>query len=93
MANDMEALARALMASPQGPALAKGLEKLTALQSTQEGQAFLAALTESNPNTVKTAAEAVMKGDRDAAKNALLTLFSTKEGAVIAAKLAELLTK
>ena len=93
MANDMEALARALMALPQGPALVKGLEKLTALQGTQEGQAFLAALTESNPNTVKTAAEAVMKGDRDAAKNALLTLFSTKEGAVIAAKLAELLTK
>lgn len=93
MANDMETLARALIASGQGAKLAKGMEKLTALTGTQEGQELMALLAGGGSDAVKQAAQAAMTGDRDAAKNALTALFSTKEGAALAVRLMEIFSK
>ena len=91
MANDMEALARALMSAKQGPQLARGLEKLSALSGTPEGQELLQLLAGGGADTVKAAATAALAGDKDAAKKAIMTLFSTKNGAALAVKLMELL--
>ena len=90
MTNDMEALARALMNSKQGAKISHGMEKLSALSGTEEG-AKLMELLGGNSEAVKNAAQAALSGDKDAAKAVLMQLFSTKEGAALAAKLMELL--
>jgi len=91
---EMEALARALMQSRQGnPKLAKGMEKLGAFTNTEEGQQFLRLLASGGADAVKKAADAALAGDKEGAKTALMSLLSTKEGAVLAAKLIELMGK
>ncbi len=93
MTNDMEALARSLMNGKASPKLARGLERLISIGNTPEGKQLLTMLTQNGNDSVKAAAQAALSGDKDAAKNALMALFSTKEGAALAAKLVEILSQ
>ncbi len=93
MTNDLEALARSLMSGKASPKIAKGLERLVTLGNTPEGKQILTMLSQSGSESVKTAAQAALSGDKDTAKQALMALFSTKEGAALAAKLMEVLTQ
>ncbi len=93
MTNDMEALARSLMNGKASPKLTRGLERLISLGNTPEGKQLLTMLTQNGNESVKNAAQAALSGDKETAKNALMTLFSTKEGQALAAKLMEILTQ
>ena len=92
MPNDYEALARALMNAKQGPKLARGLERLNTALKTEEGRQLLQLLSQGGgADKIKVAAEAMLRGDNNAAMNAVSSLLSTKEGAALIPRLMEIL--
>jgi len=95
MGNDFEALARALLATQQGKQMAavKGLEQLNALLRTPDGQRLLTLISQGGADTLKAAANAALQGDENAAKRAIAQLLSTREGAMLAARLMELMNR
>jgi len=88
MANDLEALARALLASSSGQKTGKSMEKLGALLKTEDGRRLLTLLAGSGADTLKAAAQCALSGDEAGARAAMMKLFSTREGAALAQKLA-----
>lgn len=90
MANDYEALARALMSGAQGQMAGGMMEKLSAILKTEDGRQLLTLLANGGADTIKGAAQATLRGDENAARAAMLKLLSTQEGAALARKLAEL---
>ena len=88
MANDMENLARALLAGMQGQKSAKSLEKFQTLLKTEDGRRLLNLLANGGADTIKSAAQAALAGDEAGARAAMMKLLSTREGAQLAQKLA-----
>lgn len=93
MANDMERLARALMAGSPGKQAAGSLDQLGNLLNTEDGQRLLTLLAAGGADTLKTAAQAALRGDEQTAKAAMAKLLRTREGAELAKKLSGLLNQ
>ncbi len=90
MAKDLEAMLKLMLRSKQDPRLAAGLEKLGALLDSPDGAVLARALAGGGADMLKAASEAMLRGDKAAAKAAMTKLLSTKEGAEAASKLADL---
>ena len=88
MPNDLETLARALLASSTGQKTGKSMEKLGALLKTEDGRRLLTLLAAGGADTIKAAAQAALSGDEAGARAAMAKLLSTREGAALAQKLA-----
>ena len=83
MANELEAVARLLLAR-QGGAGAAGLEKLGAYLKTPDGQRVLTLLaTGGGAEQLKVAAQSAIAGDEAGAKAAILSLAATPDGAAL----------
>lgn len=91
MPNEYENIAKMLMGSPQGSKIIKSLDKLNSVIATDSGQQLISMLAGSGADSVKSAAQAALSGDKDQARILISTLLSTKEGAQLAAKLIEVL--
>ena len=91
MANtDFEALARALLASRQGNQNTAGMiEKLNTLLKTEDGRRLLNLLASGGSDTVKVAAQAMLRGDEATARTAMLSLLGTRDGAILAKRLSD----
>lgn len=88
MANDMETLARALLLGMQGSKGAQSLEKFGVLLKTEDGRRLLTLLANGGADTIKSAAQSALAGDEAGARAAMMKLLSTREGALLAQKLA-----
>ncbi len=91
MAADYEALMKLLLRAKQDPKLSGQLDRLGSLFQSEEGQKLMQMLAKGGLDTLKTAADAAVKGDRNAARGAMTQILSTKEGAAFAMRLADLL--
>jgi len=89
MANDFETLARALLAGRQGQAAGIPFDRIGALLKTEDGQRLLTLLAAGGADTIKTAAQAALRGDEATARTAMLSLLGTREGAQLMRNLAE----
>ncbi|MDD6274497.1 MAG: hypothetical protein PUA86_07390 [Clostridiaceae bacterium] len=87
--NDLEALARALLAGRQGPSAAGALDRVSALLKTEDGRRLLTLLASGGADTIKTAAQAALRGDEATARAAMASLLGTREGAMLARRMAE----
>ena len=93
MAADWEAMMKLMIRAKQDPKLAAGLERLGSLMESEEGAALARVMTDGGSDVLKAASEAMLRGDKAAAKAALARLLSTKEGAAAASKLADLVSR
>ena len=93
MATDLEAMLKLMLRSRQDPKLAASLEKLGALLESPDGEVLARAMAAGGADTLKAASEAMLRGDKAAARSAMTKLLSTKEGAAAAEKLADLLSR
>lgn len=93
MSNDYEAMARAMLNTPQGGKVYGQLEKLMEMLGKPEGQKLAEKLANKNGESIKHAAEAASKGDKDGAVSAISKLLSTKEGAMFAKQIMEMMNK
>ncbi|MGI6576716.1 MAG: hypothetical protein ACOX1Q_01445 [Eubacteriales bacterium] len=93
MTNDYEALAKALLQSPQGVAVLKNLDKIQDLANNPESQRLLAGISGKSGDALKSAAAAATKGDQDMAKRLLSSLLSTPEGTQLAKAVLEMMQK
>lgn len=82
--NDFETLAKSLMGSKAGKNSGASLEKLGELLKTEDGQRLLTLLANGGSDTIKTAAQAALRGDENSAKLAMMSLLGTREGAILA---------
>ena len=91
--NEYEALARALLSSPQA-AKAIGnlgnLDRISEMLNKPEGKKLLGMLAGGGGDALKTAAESAVKGDNEAAKSLIAGLLSTREGAELAKQILEM---
>ena len=87
--NDLEALARALLAGRQGQSAAGALDRVSALLKTEDGRRLLTLLASGGADTIKTAAQAALRGDEATARAAMASLLGTREGAMLARRMAE----
>ena len=85
MANDMEALARALLGSVQGQAAGETLGRLAAFMRTPDGQKLTTLLSGSGTIYIRRAAQAAVAGDEAWARAALSQALATRDGAALAA--------
>ena len=87
--NDFETLARALLSGRQGQNATGALEKLGTLLKTEDGKRLLTLLASGGADTIKTAAQATLRGDEATARSAMMSLLSTREGAMLAKRMAD----
>ena len=90
-ANELEQLARALLAGQPGQKGTANMEQLGALLKTEDGKRLLTLLSQGGADSLKTAAQAALRGDERSARAAMLSILNTKEGAELAKKIAPLL--
>lgn len=83
MANEMELLARALLASRDGGKIVDNLEKFQKILDTAEGKSLLANLAGNGGDALKKAAVDAKNGDKNAAKTLLTSLLKSKDGAAL----------
>ena len=93
MAADWEAMMKLMIRAKQDPKLAAGLERLGSLMESEKGAALARVMADGGSDVLKAASEAMLRGDKAAAKAALARLLSTKEGAAAASKLADLVSR
>ena len=93
MAADWEAMMKLMIRAKQDPKLAAGLERLGSLMESEEGASLARVMADGGSDVLKAASEAMLRGDKAAAKAALARLLSTKEGAAAASKLADLVSR
>ncbi len=91
--NDYEAMAKAMLNTPQGSKVVNQIDKISDLLKQPEGQKLAAKLSGENGETLKKAADAANKGDNQAAIGAVAQLLSTKEGAAFAKQIIEMMNK
>lgn len=91
MATDYEGIARAVLATPQGGRIIKGLEKLNSLSRTDTGRELFELLAGAGADEVRSAAKAALSDPKEPARALISTLLSTREGAALAAKIIELM--
>ncbi|NCB04841.1 MAG: hypothetical protein EOM69_04885 [Clostridia bacterium] len=91
MPTDYENIARALLRTPQGSKIIKGLDRFNAVISSESGRQLLAMLGGSGGEALQTAARTASAADRDPARVLLSSLLSTKEGTALASKIVELI--
>jgi hypothetical protein len=89
--NEYEALARALLSSPQGAKAIGNLNQITEALNKPEGKKLLGMLAGGGGDALKTAAESALKGDSESAKNLISGLLSTREGAELARQIIEMI--
>lgn len=94
MANtDFENMLKLALRVKKDPKISAGLEKMGEFMESPDGMRFSQMIASGGSDTIKTASEAMMKGDKAGAKAAMTKLLSTKEGAAFAAKLVDLMGK
>ena len=93
MAADWEAMMKLMIRAKQDPKLAAGLERLGSLMESEEGAALARVMADGGSDVLKAASEAMLRGDKAAAKAALARLISTPAGAAAASKLADLVSR
>jgi len=91
MATDYEGIARAVLATPQGGRIIKGLEKINSISRTETGRQLFEILAGTGADEVRAAARAALNDPKEPARALISTLLSTKEGANLAAKIIELM--
>ncbi len=91
MPNELENMAKALMSSPQGYKIIKGLDAFSASAQTPNGRQLIAMLGAAGGDELKRAAEIASKTDKDPARVLLSNLLATKDGAALVAKIIEVL--
>ena len=87
MANEMELLARALLASKDGGKIVSNLEKFQKILDTPEGKRLLANLAGNGGDALKKAAIDANNGDKHAANMLLSSLLKSKDGAALLSQL------
>ncbi len=92
MAADLEAMLKLMIRARQDPKLAASLEKLGGLMESEDGVKLARMIAEGGSDTLKAASEAMLRGDKAAAKAALTKLLATKEGAAVLTKLADMVS-
>lgn len=80
MANEMELLARALIASSDGGKILSNLDKFQKILDGPEGKKLLSNLAGGGGDALKKAALDAKNGDQNAAKRMISSLLQTKEG-------------
>ena len=75
MATDLEAMLKLMLRSKQDPKLAASLEKLGALLDSPDGEVLARAKAAGGADTLKAASEAMLRGDRAAAKEKIEKLI------------------
>lgn len=91
--NDYEALAKALLNTPQGAKVLGNLDQISEVLNKPESRKLLGMLAGGGGDALKKAAGAAVKGDNDVAKNLLSTLLSTREGTEMARQIMEIINK
>jgi len=76
MATDYEAMLRLFLRSRQDPRLQQGLSKLGNLMDSEDGQKLARMMASGGADTIKTASEAMLRGDKAAAKAAMAKLLA-----------------
>lgn len=84
MSNEYEALARALLQSPQGVTVLKNMDKIQGLADKPESRKLIKLLSGKGGDALKTAAAAAAEGDKDMAMRLISGLLSTPEGTQLA---------
>ena len=93
MAKDLDAMLKLMLRAKQDPKLAGALEKLGALLDSPDGETLARALAGGGSDALKTAADAMLRGDKAGARAAMTRLLSTREGAAAATRLADLISR
>jgi len=89
MSNELEILAKALLATPNGAKVLGNIDKLSKMLNGAEGKKLVEQLSGGGGDALKKAAESAATGDGDRAKNLLSSLLSTPEGAKLAKQIVE----
>ena len=91
MSNEYEALARALLQSPQGAAVLKNFDKIQQLADKPESRNLMRLLSGKGGDALKRAAAAAAEGDKDVAMRLISVLLSTPEGTQLVKAITEIL--
>ncbi len=92
-ATELENMLRLALRVKKDPKLAAGLEKSGDFMESPEGLRFSQMIASGGADNIRAASEAMMRGDKNAAKSAMSKLLATKEGAAFASKLADVVSK
>lgn len=93
MATDYEALLRLFLRSKQDPKIASTIEQLGNMFDGEDGQKLAQLMTNGGTDVIKAASEAMLRGDKATAKAAMSKLLTTREGAALMTKLADLVSR
>lgn len=91
MPNDLEAIAKTLLNSPQGSEVLGNYDKIRDYMNKPEGKQILSMLSGKNGDAVKSAAAAAARGDQETAKRLLTSVLSTPDGAKLAKIILEMM--
>ena len=91
MPSQYDAISNLLTNMPQGEKVIKNLDKLGQLMNSDEGKQLASALKPEDSSAIKDAISEMMNGKTESAKQVVMSLLSTKEGAQVASKVAEIL--
>ena len=91
--SDLEALARALINTPQGAKVIQNMDKLADIVNTSEGREIIRMLGSDGGDALKKAAAVASGGDSDAAKSLISSLLSTPQGAALISKIVGIIGK
>lgn len=91
MAENMEAIVKTLLNTPQGAAVLGNMDKIKSFTSSAEGQDLLKQLSGSGGDAVKKAAAAAAGGDKNSAQRMISTLTSTPEGKQLIQSIAKMI--
>ena len=91
MPNQYDAIASLLTNMPQGDKVLKNLDKLTTIMNSNEGKQLASIIKKEDSEAIKGALSQAMEGNRESAKQMVMSILSTKEGAQVASKIAEIL--
>ncbi len=88
---DIDSIAKTFMGTPQGLKIIKGLDKFNTTMNSPQGKELLVLLAGSGSDIIKQAATAAVAANGDPGRVLVSTLFSSKEGAALAAKIIEVI--
>lgn len=91
MSNEMDAMVKALLGTPQGAAVLSNMDKIKEFLNKPEGRQIVQMLSGKGGEAVKQAAGVAADGNPDQAKRMLAGVLSTPEGAQLAKTIMDLL--
>ncbi|MDP4109259.1 MAG: hypothetical protein Q8878_04445 [Bacillota bacterium] len=91
MPSQYDTIASLLNSMPQGDKVLKNLDKLSSVMNSEEGKQLASKFKKEDGEAMKEALSAAMGGNRESAMQMVKSLLSTKEGAQVASKIAQIL--